>query len=47
LQAQVVVLALLLGIVTTGRWAQTVAARNGERLATQPDTALHHAQPAR
>jgi EmrB/QacA subfamily drug resistance transporter len=30
------VLASLLGIVTTGRWAQVVAARNGERLATQP-----------
>jgi hypothetical protein len=30
-----------------GRWAQTTAARNGERFATQPDTALHHASPAR
>jgi F420-0:gamma-glutamyl ligase-like protein len=34
------VLALLLGLVSTGRWAQTTAARNGERLATQADTAL-------
>jgi EmrB/QacA subfamily drug resistance transporter len=41
------VLALLLGIVTTGRWAQTTAARNGERLAKQPDTAPHHARPPR
>jgi EmrB/QacA subfamily drug resistance transporter len=41
------VLALLLGIVTTGHWAQTAAARNGERLTARPGTALDHAQPAR
>jgi EmrB/QacA subfamily drug resistance transporter len=43
------VLALVLGIVTTGRWAQTAAARNGERLTARarPDTAQDHAQPAR
>ena len=41
------VLALLLGIVTTGRRAQTAAARNGERLTARPDTERHPAQPAR
>lgn len=41
------VLALLLGIVTTGRWAQAGAARNGERLTARPGIALDHAQPSR
>jgi MFS family permease len=40
------VLALLLGVVSTGRWAQAAAARNGERLAVQSATRPHNAQLA-
>jgi predicted MFS family arabinose efflux permease len=35
------VLALLLGVVSTGRWAQAAAIRNGERLAAQGATTPH------
>jgi predicted MFS family arabinose efflux permease len=40
------VLALLLGIATTGRRAQAAAARNGERLTAQTHAVHHQAQPA-
>jgi predicted MFS family arabinose efflux permease len=40
------VLALLLGVATTGRRAQAAAARNGERLTAQADAVLRQAQPA-
>jgi EmrB/QacA subfamily drug resistance transporter len=39
------VLALLLGIATTGRRAQAAAARNGERLTAQTHAVHHQAQP--
>jgi hypothetical protein len=41
------ILALLLGLLTTGRWAQATATRNGERLADETGTGLRQAESAR
>jgi EmrB/QacA subfamily drug resistance transporter len=41
------IVALLLGQISTGRWAQATATRNGERLATEKQTQSRQAQSAR
>ena len=38
---------LLLGLVSTGRWAKATAARNGQRLAAETDAQPRQAEPAR
>jgi EmrB/QacA subfamily drug resistance transporter len=40
------ILALLLGLISTSRWAQATAARNGQRLAVQTGTQPRHAEAA-
>jgi EmrB/QacA subfamily drug resistance transporter len=40
------ILALLLGLLSTGRWAQATAARNGQRLAATTAQQSEHAQSA-
>jgi hypothetical protein len=39
------ILALLLGLLSTGRWAQRTAARNGQRLAAETQTQPRQADP--
>jgi hypothetical protein len=41
------ILALLLGLLSTGRWAQATATRNGERLTAETGTELHQAEATR